>query len=76
MKVLQRNCAAYLKLRNWQWWRLFTKVGLEGSAWHRDEQASCWPPAGLRPRGWHFALVSPNPELDPGCSCPVGSGGA
>lgn len=27
MKVLQRNCAAYLKLRNWQWWRLFTKVG-------------------------------------------------
>ena len=30
MKVLQRNCAAYLKLRNWQWWRLFTKVGLEG----------------------------------------------
>lgn len=28
MKVLQRNCAAYLKLRNWQWWRLFTKVTL------------------------------------------------
>ena len=27
MKVIQRNCAAYLKLRNWQWWRLFTKVG-------------------------------------------------
>ncbi|XP_051015857.1 myosin-9 [Acomys russatus] len=26
MKVLQRNCAAYLRLRNWQWWRLFTKV--------------------------------------------------
>ncbi|XP_030645705.1 myosin-11 [Chanos chanos] len=26
MKVLQRNCAAYLKLKNWQWWRLFTKV--------------------------------------------------
>uniref|UniRef100_A0A8C5AWC8 Myosin heavy chain 11 n=1 Tax=Gadus morhua TaxID=8049 RepID=A0A8C5AWC8_GADMO len=26
MKVIQRNCAAYLKLRNWQWWRLFTKV--------------------------------------------------
>ncbi|EPY73254.1 apolipoprotein L3 [Camelus ferus] len=25
MKVLQRNCAAYLKLRNWQWWRLFTE---------------------------------------------------
>ncbi|XP_077411934.1 myosin-9-like isoform X2 [Vanacampus margaritifer] len=25
MKVIQRNCAAYLKLRNWQWWRLFTK---------------------------------------------------
>ncbi|XP_073800856.1 myosin-11 isoform X2 [Danio rerio] len=26
MKVLQRNCAVYLTLRNWQWWRLFTKV--------------------------------------------------
>ncbi|TRY92871.1 hypothetical protein DNTS_029149 [Danionella cerebrum] len=26
MKVIQRNCAAYLKLRNWQWWRLFTKA--------------------------------------------------
>lgn len=28
MKVIQRNCAAYLKLRNWQWWRLFTKVSI------------------------------------------------
>lgn len=27
MKVIQRNCACYLKLKNWQWWRLFTKVG-------------------------------------------------
>ncbi|XP_041362309.1 myosin heavy chain, non-muscle-like isoform X2 [Gigantopelta aegis] len=26
IRVIQRNCAAYLKLRNWQWWRLFTKV--------------------------------------------------
>ncbi|XP_068605476.1 myosin-11-like [Brachionichthys hirsutus] len=25
-KVIQRNCACYLKLKNWQWWRLFTKV--------------------------------------------------
>ncbi|KER24305.1 hypothetical protein T265_07991 [Opisthorchis viverrini] len=24
--VIQRNCVAYLKLRNWPWWRLFTKV--------------------------------------------------
>ncbi|CAK9300346.1 unnamed protein product [Gordionus sp. m RMFG-2023] len=24
--ILQRNMAAYLKLRNWAWWRLFTKV--------------------------------------------------
>lgn len=30
MKVIQRNCAAYLKLRNWQWWRLFTKVSVRG----------------------------------------------
>ncbi|XP_071519991.1 uncharacterized protein zip isoform X2 [Panulirus ornatus] len=26
IKIIQRNCAAYLKLRNWQWWRLYTKV--------------------------------------------------
>ncbi|KAI6232049.1 hypothetical protein M3Y95_00445800 [Aphelenchoides besseyi] len=24
--VVQRNCQAWLKLRNWDWWRLFTKV--------------------------------------------------
>ncbi|KAL2101524.1 hypothetical protein ACEWY4_003285 [Coilia grayii] len=28
MKVIQRNCAVYLKLRNWQWWRLFTKASV------------------------------------------------
>ena len=26
IRILQRNCAAYLKLRNWTWWRLYTKV--------------------------------------------------
>ncbi|PAV89637.1 hypothetical protein WR25_16678 isoform E [Diploscapter pachys] len=26
IRVIQRNGLAYLKLRNWQWWRLFTKV--------------------------------------------------
>jgi myosin heavy chain 9/10/11/14 len=26
IRVIQRNCSAYLKLRNWEWWRLFTKV--------------------------------------------------
>ena len=26
IRVIQRNCQAYLKLRNWQWWRLFTKA--------------------------------------------------
>ncbi|XP_065222996.1 myosin heavy chain, non-muscle [Planococcus citri] len=26
IRVIQRNCSAYLKLRNWQWWRLYTKV--------------------------------------------------
>ncbi|KAB0390631.1 hypothetical protein E2I00_004596, partial [Balaenoptera physalus] len=26
LRVMQRNCAAYLKLRHWQWWRLFIKV--------------------------------------------------
>ncbi|CAO2601557.1 Myh9 [Lemmus lemmus] len=38
MKVLQRNCAAYLRLRNWQWWRLFTKVKpVLNSIRHEDE---------------------------------------
>jgi len=26
MKVIQSNIRSYLKLRNWPWWRLFTKV--------------------------------------------------
>nr|CDS26132.2 myosin heavy chain non muscle [Hymenolepis microstoma] len=26
IRIIQRNCVAYLKLRNWSWWRLFTKV--------------------------------------------------
>ncbi|KAK6059852.1 hypothetical protein COOONC_02495 [Cooperia oncophora] len=26
IRVLQRNGLAWMKLRNWQWWRLFTKV--------------------------------------------------
>lgn len=26
IRVIQRNVQSYLKLRNWQWWRLFTKV--------------------------------------------------
>ncbi len=29
MRVIQRNCAAYLKLKNWHWWRLFTKVHIQ-----------------------------------------------
>ncbi len=30
IRVLQRNGLAWLKLRNWQWWRLFTKVSDNG----------------------------------------------
>ncbi|XP_022648625.1 myosin heavy chain, non-muscle-like isoform X1 [Varroa destructor] len=26
IRIIQRNCASYLKLRNWPWWRLYTKV--------------------------------------------------
>jgi len=26
IRVIQRNGRSYMKLRNWQWWRLFTKV--------------------------------------------------
>lgn len=44
MKVIQRNCAAYLKLRNWQWWRLFTKVS-HPRAGHRTPSHA--PPCSL-----------------------------
>jgi myosin protein heavy chain len=35
IRIIQRNCSAYLKLRNWQWWRLYTKVGggSSGQSW-------------------------------------------
>lgn len=26
IRIIQRNVQSYLKLRNWKWWRLFTKV--------------------------------------------------
>merc|ERR1712002_781595 len=26
IRVIQRNGRSYMKLRNWQWWKLFTKV--------------------------------------------------
>ena len=26
LSILQRNCRAHLNLRNWDWWKLFTKV--------------------------------------------------
>ncbi|XP_076345264.1 uncharacterized protein LOC143244459 isoform X1 [Tachypleus tridentatus] len=26
IRILQRNCNSYLKLRDWAWWRLYTKV--------------------------------------------------
>lgn len=48
MKVLQRNCAAYLKLRNWQWWRLFTKV------------SALPPPLPGGPQPWLFTLEPPH----------------
>ncbi|XP_055083626.1 myosin-10 isoform X2 [Periophthalmus magnuspinnatus] len=38
LRVMQRNCAAYLKLRNWQWWRLFTKVKPLLQVTRRDEE--------------------------------------
>lgn len=34
IRVLQRNGVAWLKLRNWQWWRLFTKVFFNGTFVH------------------------------------------
>ncbi|KAJ8253887.1 hypothetical protein COCON_G00204990 [Conger conger] len=40
MKVIQRNCAAYLMLRNWQWWRLFTKVKPLLQVTRQDEEMS------------------------------------
>uniref|UniRef100_A0AAR2KX92 Myosin, heavy chain 11a, smooth muscle n=1 Tax=Pygocentrus nattereri TaxID=42514 RepID=A0AAR2KX92_PYGNA len=44
MRVIQRNCAAYLKLRNWQWWRLFTKVKplLQVTRQEEELRCGCW----------------------------------
>ena len=28
IRIIQRNVQSYLKLRNWKWWRLFTKVSV------------------------------------------------
>lgn len=45
IRILQRNGIAWLKLRNWQWWRLFTKVkpllqvtNQEAAIHQRDEE--------------------------------------
>ncbi|XP_051987354.1 myosin-11-like isoform X2 [Xyrauchen texanus] len=40
IKVIQRNCAVYLTLRNWQWWRLFTKVKPLLQVTRQDEEMS------------------------------------
>lgn len=37
IKVIQRNGLSYLKLRNWQWWRLFTKVKPLLQVTHADD---------------------------------------
>lgn len=52
MKVIQRNCAAYLKLRNWQWWRLFTKV------------SALAPPSSQNPQPWFFTPDAPDVGLE------------
>lgn len=38
IRIIQRNCAAYLKLRNWSWWRLYTKVKPLLEVTKHDEQ--------------------------------------
>ena len=43
IRVLQRNCLNYLKLRNWPWWRLFTKVGMREVTCWPAQRCSCWP---------------------------------
>ena len=49
LRVMQRNCAAYLKLRHWQWWRLFTKVSAPSS------QAPFHPPLPSPALPWDAA---------------------
>lgn len=38
IRIIQRNCSAYLKLRNWPWWRLYTKVKPLLEFTNHDEQ--------------------------------------
>nr|XP_021524271.1 myosin-14 [Aotus nancymaae] len=47
LRVMQRNCAAYLKLRHWQWWRLFTKVRVAGGGGPSRQRTG---PSGLEPQ--------------------------
>lgn len=75
MKVLQRNCAAYLKLRNWQWWRLFTKVGPGRALPLRSLTGALQRPhaglrAGLLPLGGALCLLPWAQQHEPGIVLP------
>lgn len=51
LRVMQRNCAAYLKLRHWQWWRLFIKVRGPLGRWP-EQQGDRTAGAGLLGLRW------------------------
>ena len=52
IRIIQRNCAAYLKLRNWQWWRLYTKVTSSSSSSSafslKKTKSSSWSSSWIR----------------------------
>ena len=40
MRIIQRNGRAFLKLKNWHWWRLFTKIKPLLQVTRQDEEIS------------------------------------
>ncbi|XP_069038754.1 myosin-10 isoform X2 [Lepisosteus oculatus] len=62
-RVMQRNCAAYLKLKNWQWWRLFTKVKPLLQVTRQDEEIQAREEELLKARGSQARLEQEFSEL-------------
>uniref|UniRef100_A0A8C2SJW9 Myosin motor domain-containing protein n=1 Tax=Capra hircus TaxID=9925 RepID=A0A8C2SJW9_CAPHI len=71
LRVMQRNCAAYLKLRHWQWWRLFIKVRAPGGVTPVARRQvlgarSAWETLVLRGGpSWEHRLAAADPPPPP-----------
>uniref|UniRef100_A0A3Q3EWP1 Myosin-10-like n=1 Tax=Kryptolebias marmoratus TaxID=37003 RepID=A0A3Q3EWP1_KRYMA len=64
LRVMQRNCYAYLKLRNWQWWRLFNKVKPLLQVTRQDEEIQARESALLKAKEKLTKVEQEYTELD------------